>query len=67
MSAKNSSKFKIYFFILLTILGCVLACTSLIPNDYLKLVVVMGSLLVGIYGISKSLGRAVTNDSEEEK
>ncbi len=67
MSAKNSSKFKVYFFILLTILGCVLACTSLIPNDYLKLVVVMGSLLVGIYGISKSLGRAVTNDSEEEK
>lgn len=67
MSAKNSSKFKVYFFILLTILGCVLACTSLIPNDYLKLVVVMSSLLVGIYGISKSLGRAVTNDSEEEK
>ena len=67
MSAKNSSKFKIYFFILLTILGCVLACTSLIPNDYLKLVVVMGSLLIGIYGISKSLGSAVTNDSEEEK
>ena len=67
MSAKNSSKFKVYFFILLTILGCVLACTSLIPNDYLKLVVVMGSLLVGIYGISKSLGSAVTNDSEEEK
>ena len=67
MSAKNSSKFKVYFFILLTILGCVLACTSLILNDYLKLVVVMGSLLVGIYGISKSLGRAVTNDSEEEK
>ena len=67
MSAKNSSKFKVYFFILLTILGCVLACTSLIPNDYLKLVDVMGSLLVGIYGISKSLGRAVTNDSEEEK
>ena len=67
MSAKNSSKFKVYFFILLTILGCVLACTSLIPNDYLKLVVVMGSLLVGIYGISKSLGRAVTNDSEEEE
>ena len=67
MSAKNSSKFKTYFFIILTILGCILACSSLIPNDYLKLVVVMGSLLVGIYGISKSLGRAVTNDSEEEK
>ena len=67
MSAKNSSKFKVYFFILLTILGCVLACTSLILNDYLKLVVVMVSLLVGIYSISKSLGRAVTNDSEEEK
>ena len=67
MSAKNSSKFKTYFFIILTILGCILACSSLIPNDYLKLVVVMGSLLVGIYGISKSLGHAVTNDSEEEK
>ena len=67
MSAKNSSKFKTYFFIILTILGCILACSSLIPNDYLKLVIVMGSLIVGIYGISKGLSHCVTNDPEEKK
>ena len=67
MSAKNSSKFKTYFFIILTILGCILACSSLIPNDYPKLVIVMGSLIVGIYGISKGLSHSVTNDSEEKK
>lgn len=67
MSTKNSSKYKTYFFILLIIIGCVLACSSLISNDYLKLVVVMSSLIIGIYGISKSLGHSASTDSEEKK
>lgn len=32
-----------------------LACSTLIPNDYLKLLVVMGSLTIGLYGIMKTL------------
>lgn len=55
MSKKKSNKIRIYFSILLTIVGCILACSSIIPNDYLKLVVVMGSLGVGLYGIMRAL------------
>lgn len=55
MSKNKSNKTRIYFSILLTIVGCVLACSSIIPNDYLKLVVVMGSLGVGLYGIMRGL------------
>lgn len=48
---------------MLTIAGCVLACSSIIPNDYLKLVIVMGALGVGLYGIMKGLSHS---GSEEE-
>ena len=30
----------------LTIAGCVFACSSIIPNDYIKLVVVMGTSML---------------------
>lgn len=63
-SNKNTGKGWVYFYILLTVAGCVLACSTLIPNDYLKLLVVMGSLMVGLYGIMKSLSR--TKHSKEE-
>ena len=46
MSTKKN-KFSIYIYVVITIIGCVLACSSIIPNDYLKLVVVMGALGVG--------------------
>lgn len=64
-SNKNSKKGWVYFYILLTIAGCILACSTLIPNDYLKLLVAMGSLMIGLYGIMKSLSR--TKSSTEEK
>ena len=54
---KNSHKYGIYLYVLLTIIGCVLACSNIIPNDYLKLVVVMGTLGFGLYGIMKGLDR----------
>lgn len=64
MATNNTSKkYVTYLYILLTIAGCILACSTLIPNDYLKLVVVMGSLMVGLYGIMKGLSH---NESEEE-
>ncbi|MDR3141741.1 MAG: hypothetical protein LBU37_08465 [Tannerellaceae bacterium] len=53
--ATKKSKRNIYFFIFLTVLGCVLACSSIITNEYLKLVVVMASLCIGLFGIMKSL------------
>ena len=62
MSTKKN-KFSIYIYIIITIIGCVLACSSIIPNDYLKLVVVMVAMGAGLYGIMKSLS---TPSSAEE-
>lgn len=63
MATKKSKK-NVYFFILLTIIGCVLACSSIITNDYLKLVIVMASLCVGLFGIMKSLSNPATPEEE---
>ena len=49
MSTKKN-KFSIYIYVVITIIGCVLACSSIVPNDYLKLVVVMG---YHVYGLRK--------------
>ena len=55
---KNTSRMWTIFYVCLIVAGCVLACSTLIPNDYLKLVVVMGSLMIGLYGIMKTLSRS---------
>ena len=65
---KNSHKYGIYLYVLLTIIGCVLACSNIIPNDYLKLVVVMGTLgalIFGLFGIMKGLSTS-TETAEEQ-
>lgn len=64
-SNKNSGKGWVYFYILLIIAGCVLACSTLIPNDYLKLLVAMGSLFIGLYGIMKSLSHSKAHREEK--
>jgi uncharacterized MnhB-related membrane protein len=61
MSTKKN-KSSIYIYIIITIIGCVLACSSIIPNDYLKLVVVMGALGTGLYGIMKGLSTPSTTE-----
>ena len=61
MSTKKN-KFSIYIYVVITIIGCVLACSSIVPNDYLKLVVVMGALGVGLYGIMKGLSTPSTTE-----
>lgn len=63
MSTKKSNKTRIYLSIIVTIIGCVLACTSIIPNDYLKLLVVMAALGYGLFGIMKGLSN--TSVAEE--
>lgn len=55
MSKNNSKRISFFFYILLTITGCVLACSNIIPNDYLKLTAVMISLCIGLYGIMRGL------------
>ena len=65
MTTKKSHKYGIYLYFLLTIVGCVLACSNIISNDYLKLVVVMGALCFGLYGIMKGLS-APSETAEEQ-
>ena len=65
MTTKKSHNFVIYLYVLLTIVGCVLACSNIIPNDYLKLVVVMGALLFGLFGIMKGL--STSNETAEKQ
>lgn len=62
---KNSHKYGIYLYVLLTIAGCVLACSNIIPNDYIKLGVVMSVLCCGLYGIMKGLSHP-TETAEEQ-
>ena len=61
MSTKKN-KFSIYIYIIITVIGCVLACSSIIPNDYLKLVIVMVALGAGLFGIMKSLSNPSTTE-----
>lgn len=62
MSANKSNKTRIYLSIALVIVGCILACSSIIPNDYLKLVIVMISLGGGLYGIMRGLSNPPSED-----
>ncbi len=62
MSTQKSNKTRLYISIVITILGCVLACTSIIPNEYAKLVVVMIALGYGLFGIMKGMSH---HNSEE--
>lgn len=63
---QNKNKYFVYVYVLLTIAGCVLACSSLIPNDYVKLVIVMGTLFVGIYGLMKAMSPCITEESDSK-
>ncbi len=62
--AQKSNKAQMWFSIVLILVGCVLACSSIIPNDYLKLVVVLVALGYGLYGIMKTLS---SSEEEEEE
>lgn len=65
--ATKSSKFNLWLSIIVTIVGCVLACSSIIPNDYVKLVVVLLALGFGLFGIMKSLSNTVSPEETPVK
>ncbi|MDH6311883.1 putative membrane channel-forming protein YqfA (hemolysin III family) [Parabacteroides sp. PFB2-10] len=66
MSKKNN-KISIYLYILLIIAGCVLACSSLITNDYLKLIIVMATLCGGLFGVMKGLSKSGNTEEAIEE
>ena len=54
MATKNK-KMTIWFSIFVTIVGCVLACSSIIPNDYIKLLIVLLTLGGGMKSLSNEV------------
>ena len=58
----KNKKYNLWFSLFLIIAGSVFAFSSLITNEYLKLVVVFATWVYGFYGIMKSL----SNPSEED-
>ncbi len=65
--ATKSNKFKLWTSIIITIIGCVLACSSIISNEYLKLLVVLLALGFGLVGIMKCLSNTSVPAEEEVK
>lgn len=63
MATKRSKK-SVYLYILLIVLGTVFAFSSIITNDFLKLLIVMITLCVGLFGVMKGLSSSV-NPPEE--
>ena len=68
MAKNKSGNVRVYLDILLTIVSCVLACSNIISNNYLKLLIVMCLLGFGLFGIMKKLSSPETStDIPEEK
>lgn len=65
--ATKSNKFKLWTSIIITIIGCVLACSSIISNEYLKLLIVLLALGFGLVGIMKCLSNTSVPAEEEVK
>lgn len=66
MSNQNSNKTRLIISIIVTVAGCVLACSSIIPNDYAKLLVVMVALGYGLFGIMKGLSHHNADEAKED-
>ncbi len=65
-----SKKSQIWLSAIIAIIGCVVACSSIIPNEYLKLVIAMGAIGYGLFGFMKALGSSgsteETNTTEDK-
>ncbi|MDR2469266.1 MAG: hypothetical protein LBD27_02140 [Tannerella sp.] len=66
MEAKQKNRCKKIAYLLCIIAGCVSACTSIIPNDYLKITIVLVTLCVGIFGIMKLVGNSPETDEDNK-
>ncbi|MDR1676250.1 MAG: hypothetical protein LBR86_07270 [Tannerella sp.] len=66
METKQKNKLLKFLYILLIIAGCVLACSTLISNDYLKVAIVLATICTGLFGIMKSVGSSSEENTDEE-
>jgi hypothetical protein len=67
MDTKKRKKLDLTVNILLIAAGCILACSTLIPNDYVKLLVVLACLCAGLYRILKAMGQSEDTEEDNEK
>ena len=66
MGSNKSKKSQILLFILLIIVGLVVACSNFVPNDYVKFGITLVCLCVGIFGAFSAIGQS-GNTNEEIK
>jgi uncharacterized membrane protein HdeD (DUF308 family) len=66
METKQKNRLLKILYILLIIAGCVLACSTLISNDYLKVAIVLVTICTGLFGVMKSLGSSSEENTNEE-
>jgi len=52
----SKNKVKLYIYLILTLAGLIIACSSIIPNVYVKLIVALVAMGYGLYGVMKVLG-----------
>jgi uncharacterized membrane protein HdeD (DUF308 family) len=66
METKQKNRLLKFLYILLIIAGCVLACSTIISNDYLKVAIVLATICTGLFGIMKSIGSSSEEDREDK-
>ncbi|MDR2137945.1 MAG: hypothetical protein LBP50_00070 [Tannerella sp.] len=66
METKQKNKLMKIVYMLLIIAGCVLACSTIISNDYLKVAVVLATLCTGLFGMMKSIGSSSEENTDGE-
>jgi predicted membrane channel-forming protein YqfA (hemolysin III family) len=66
METKQKNKLLKILYILLMIAGCVLACSTIISNDYLKVAIVLVTITTGLFGFMKSLGGSPEENTDGE-
>jgi len=67
MATNKSKKPQMLLYILLIVIGLVVACGSFIPNDYVKFGITLVCLCVGIFGTFSVIGQSGDTSEEQEK
>ena len=67
MTTNKSKKPQMFLFILLIIVGLVVACGSFISNDYVKFGITLVCICVGLFGTFSAIGQSGDTSEEQEK
>lgn len=67
MGANKSRKPQLFLYVILIIVGLIVACGSFVPNEYVKFGIVLISLCVGVLGTFSVIGQSDDAGEELEK